>query len=63
MIINIFENIICPRCFSNDVYKFGRDNYRFQKYQCKHYKRQFILEKSSKISKGYPRCPICHKST
>ncbi len=45
------------------MYKFGKDKQGFQKYQCKHCKRQFILEKSSKISKGYPRCPVCHKAT
>lgn len=45
------------------MYKFGKNKQGFQKYQCNHCKRQFILEKSSKISKGYPRSPICHKST
>lgn len=63
IIINTFEKIVCPRCFSSDIYKFGKYKNGFQKYQCKHCGRQFVWEKSSKISKGYPKCPICHKPT
>lgn len=63
IIIYTFEKITCPRCFSTDIYRFGKNNFGIQKYQCKHCKRQFTLEKPISKSKGYPKCPICHKAT
>jgi len=37
-------NVSCPRCSSNDLYKFGHDQFGHQKYQCKKCKRQFAPE-------------------
>ncbi|MGM9978163.1 MAG: IS1 family transposase [Clostridium sp.] len=63
IIIYTFEKITCLRCFSTDIYKFVKNNFGIQKYQCKHCKQQFILEKPISKSKGYPKCPICQKAT
>ncbi|GAB6137846.1 hypothetical protein JCM15060_10350 [Halanaerobaculum tunisiense] len=34
----------CPRCYSTDLYKYGKDKHGHQKYQCKECKRQFAPE-------------------
>lgn len=58
--------IICPKCFSKDLYRYGRDKDGFQKYQCKSHGclHQFTPDKSKKIrSSNYPKCPVCGAST
>ncbi|KGG79396.1 integrase, partial [Caloranaerobacter azorensis H53214] len=59
----INKNIVCPRCFSNELYRFGKDKNGYQKYQCKICKRQFIPDAKPRKLKGYPRCPKCGKGT
>ncbi len=59
----INKNIICPRCFSNELYRFGKDKNGYQKYQCKICKRQFVPDAKPRKLKGYPRCPKCGKGT
>ena len=63
-ITNKFIN--CPRCFSDNLYKYGKDKDGNQKYQCKECKRQFAPDakpKQTSSSKGYPRCPVCGMGT
>ena len=31
----MINNIICPKYFSKDLYRYGKDKHGFQKYQCK----------------------------
>jgi len=60
------SKVICPRCFSDDLYKFGFDENGNQKYQCKECKRQFApetLEQRTPKERKYPSCPQCSKST
>ncbi len=39
--MNKTNKIRCPRCHSDQLYKFGLDKQANQKYQCKKYRRQF----------------------
>lgn len=65
MHIYTFNKLLCPRCFSSSLYKYGRDKYGAQKYLCRDCKHQFTTAKHSpKTSKStYPRCPICGHAT
>lgn len=57
-------NVKCPRCHSDELYKFGLDKQANQKYQCKKCKRQFAPNSvSGKVKLNYPRCPKCGKAT
>ena len=59
-------NLSCPRCFSKNLYKFGKDSHGNQKYQCKSCKRQWApnYEPLFRLPrKNYPACPKCGKAT
>ena len=53
----------CPRCNSHSLYKYGKDKFGNQKYQCRIYKHQLApsYQKLDRPRK-YPPCPICGKS-
>ena len=54
----------CPRCHSEQLYKFGLDKQANQKYQCKKCKRQFIDgDGDGNPKRNYPRCPKYGKAT
>ena len=54
----------CPRCHSDQLYKFDLDKQANQKYQCKNCKRQFAPNYiSNRVAKSYPKCPKCSKAT
>ncbi|QCX33330.1 IS6 family transposase [Caloramator sp. E03] len=61
------NKISCPRCHSQNLYRFGKDKAGNQKYQCKDCRRQFTLEdykgKKNRVLRGYPRCPVCGSGT
>lgn len=62
----MINNIICPKCFSKDLYRYDKDKDGFQKYQCKSHGclHQFTPAKPKKIpSSKYPKCPVCGTST
>ncbi|NLM28658.1 MAG: IS6 family transposase, partial [Clostridiaceae bacterium] len=63
--MTIIPKIKCPRCSSSKLYKFGKDPYGYQKYQCKLCKRQFapFSPQTPRKLKGYPKCPKCGKAT
>lgn len=42
------NKISCPRCHSHNLYRFGKDKFGNQKYQCKDCKRQFAPDTLSK---------------
>ena len=44
-------NIKCPRCNSDKLYKFGLKKQIKQKYQCRQYKRQFVLGDGDGLTK------------
>ena len=62
----------CPRCNSKKLYKYGKDKFGNQKYQCRICKHQFAPGFISNGSNGakplpperrkYPSCPICGKA-
>ena len=59
-------NVVCPRCFSKDLYRFGKDKDGYQKYQCKQCKRQFAPDNppnNSRRKRKYPGCPVCGKAS
>ncbi|MGL5904916.1 MAG: IS1 family transposase [Cetobacterium sp.] len=59
-IFNI-NNVFCPRCFSKNLYRFGKNNLGHQKYQCKQCARQFSANsKPGDNRRSYPKCPICN---
>jgi len=58
--------VVCPRCFSKDLYRFGKDKDGFQKYQCKQCRRQFAPDNppnNSRRKRKYPGCPVCGKAS
>jgi len=60
------SSVVCPRCFSKVLHRYGKDKDGFQKYQCQHCKRQFAPDNTSCNSlkqKNYPVCPVCGKAT
>ena len=60
------SKVKCPRCFSDDLYKFGKDKYGNQKYQCKRCYRQFAPETlniRSTRKRKYPSFPKCGKAS
>ena len=69
--VNIISHS-CPRCNSHSLYKYGKDKFGNQKYQCRKCKHQFVPNFVSSGSRGakplppkqrkYPSCPICDKS-
>lgn len=63
----IADNLKCPRCYSTNLYKYGKDPYGNQKYQCIDCKRQWapdthVLLNLPKEPK-YERCPMCNKAS
>ena len=66
--------ICCPKCNNKtDFYRYGKDKYGYQKYQCKRCRHQFAPEAPARI-KGYPcgarrkplntpTCPVCGRLT
>ena len=64
---DLMDNIIpicCPKCNSHSFYKYGKDKFGNQKYQCRICKHQFApsYQKIDRPRK-YPSCPVCGKST
>ena len=58
------KNVVCPRCFSKVLHRFGKDKDGFQRYQCQRCKRQFAPDKpGSPRKRKYPDCPVCGKAT
>ena len=53
----------CPRCNSKKLYKYGKDKFGNQKYQCRICKHQFAPDAPKKeVPRKYPSCPVCGKS-
>ena len=53
----------CPRCNSKKLYKYGKDRFGNQKYQCPICKHQFAPDSPKKVNpRKYPSCPVCGKS-
>ena len=53
----------CPRCNSKKLYKYGKDRFGNQKYQCPICKHQFAPDSQKKVNpRKYPSCPVCGKS-
>ena len=53
----------CPRCNSKKLYKYGKDRFGNQKYQCPICKHQFAPDTPKKeCPRKYPSCPVCGKS-
>lgn len=61
----IIPNLVCPRCFSRHLNRFGKDGSGQQKYRCRHCRRQFTLQNLLFIRPQvkYPRCPVCGKAS
>ena len=57
------ETFCCPRCNTKKLYKYGKDKFGNQKYQCPICKHQFAHDAYKKErSRKYPSCPKCGKS-
>lgn len=64
---DLMDNIIpicCPKCNSHSLYKYGKNTFGNQKYQCRICKHQFApsYQKIERHRK-YPSCPLCGKSS
>jgi len=54
----------CPKCNFHLLYKYGKDKYGNQKYQCRNCKHQFAPNHVSKSKvRKYPACPKCGKGS
>ena len=54
----------CPRCNSHSLYKYGKDKFGNQKYQCRICKHQFAPARLVDFKpRKYPSCPMCGKSS
>lgn len=51
--------ILCPRCQSHHLHRFGHDRSGFQKYQCVRCKHQFVPDRPIKQRKPKVSCPLC----
>ena len=52
----------CPRCNSHSLYKYGKDKFGNQKYQCRDCLHQFAPDTPKKDNpRKYPSCPVCGK--
>ena len=59
--VNIISHC-CPRCYSHSLYKYGKDKFGNQKYQCRICLHQFAPDAPKKVNpRKYPSCPICGK--
>ena len=59
-------NVVCVRCKSKNLYRFGKDAAGFQKFQCKDCKRQFAPDNPNTWTTGkrkHPDCPQCGKAS
>lgn len=59
-------SIRCPKCNnSHSFYRYGKDSFGFQKYQCRNCSHQFVPGRPNRIPKVslYPRCPLCGKAS
>lgn len=53
----------CPKCNSQKFYKYDKDKFANQKYQCRICKHQFVQDAPKKETpRKYTSCPICDKS-
>ena len=53
----------CPKCNSHSLYKYGKDKFSNQKYQCRICKHQFApAHQKIDRPRKYPSCPVCGKS-
>ena len=60
--VNIISHS-CPRCNSHSLYKYGKDKFGNQKYQCRICKHQFApTHQKNDRPRKYPSCPVCGKS-
>lgn len=61
------SNVVCPRCHSAQLYRFGKDSKGFQRFQCRDCKRQFApdhpTQRPHPTFRKYPDCPVCGKAT
>ncbi len=54
----------CPKCNSHSLYKYGKDKYGNQKYQCRCCKHQFAPDfVTNEKKRKYPSCPKCGKGS
>ena len=54
----------CPKCNSQKLYKYGKDPFGNQKYQCRICKHQFAPARAASLRKTrYPSCPMCGKAS
>jgi len=60
------SNVVCPRCHSRKLHKFGKDLEGCQRYRCLACHRQFAPDNPKHprlTSRKYPDCPVCGKAT
>jgi len=54
----------CPKCNSHLLYKYGKDKFGNQKYQCRICNAQFAPDNPNKrTERKYPSCPVCGKAS
>lgn len=54
----------CPKCNSHSLYKYGKDKFGNQKYQCRICKHQFAPNYvKTRTERKYPSCPVCGKAS
>lgn len=58
-------SVCCPKCNnSHSFYRFGKDKFGFQKYQCRKCNHQFAPDNPKcREAANHPRCPVCGKAS
>jgi len=56
-------SVRCPKCNnSHSFYRYGKDNFGFQKYLCRKCQHQFAPDRP-KVESLHPKCPVCGKAS
>jgi transposase-like protein len=58
----LVEGVICPRCLSDAIYRYGKSVNGRKRYLCQVCRRQFVLKGPGRLDAGQrPSCPVCGK--
>ena len=59
----MIEGVICPRCRSDAIYRFGKSASGRKRYLCQVCHRQFVMQRLDRVdARERPACPACGKS-
>jgi transposase-like protein len=55
--------VVCPRCLSKAIYRYGRTASKKKRYLCQVCRHQFTLRRAARLDALVrPTCPVCERS-